>query len=115
MPKRVPQLELFATRDPGVPRTAPIAERFRAFHGANPHVYRALRNLALEARRRGRQRYGMKGLFEVLRWHYALETTDVEFKLNNNFTAHYARMLMAREPEPQGFFETREHSRVEAA
>ena len=30
------------------------------------------------------------------------------FKLNNNFTAHYARLLMAQEPDLEGFFETRE-------
>lgn len=82
-------------------------ERFEAFHEANPHVYRALRLLALRLRRSGRRHYGMKGLFEVLRFDRALRTDGDEFKLNNNYTAAYARKLMADEPELDGFFETR--------
>lgn len=88
-------------------RRTPIEERFQEFHETNPHVYEQLRNLALRLKRRGRTRYGMKGLFEVLRWQHAMETDDPEFKLNNNYTAHYARLLMEREPELAGFFEIR--------
>jgi len=85
-----------------------LAERFSAFHEANPHVYSGLRDLALQLKRRGRERYGLKGLFEILRWRHALETTDADFKLNNSYTSLYARLLMANEPELDGFFEVRE-------
>lgn len=86
-----------------------IEARFEAFHEANPHVYEALRRLALRMRARGRVRIGMKMLFEVLRWEYAMSTDDPnsDFKLNNNYTAHYARMLMANEPRLDGAFEVR--------
>jgi hypothetical protein len=36
-----------------------------------------------------------------------VETTDAEWKLNNNWTPYYARKLMANEPELKGFFEIR--------
>ena len=87
-----------------------IEERFRAFHRANPHVYVQLRKLALNYRRQGRQRGGMKMLFEVLRYQSGIRTRGEPYKLNNDFTALYARMLMAREPELAGFFETRERT-----
>ena len=81
---------------------------FRKFHEENPHVYRLLRSRALEMRRKGRERYGIAGIFEVVRWHINIETTGEEFKLNNNHKAYYARLLMKLEPELEGFFNTRE-------
>ena len=84
-----------------------LEQRFNAFHQANPHVYANLRCLALDAKRKGRQ-VGIKMLYEVLRWQYAMQTTDdSDFKLNNSYTSFYARLLMEREPELQGYFETR--------
>jgi hypothetical protein len=85
-----------------------IEQRFRAFHAANPQVYRELRGMALGIRRRGTTRYGIAGLFEVLRYRYSIQTSGDSFKLNNDFRALYARMLMDSEPELAGFFETRE-------
>lgn len=88
----------------------PITRRFREFHEANPEVYVRLVNLADKLRGRGRESYGMKSLFEVLRWHRAMETTGSDFKLNNNYTALYARLIMCNESRLQGFFRTRESS-----
>ena len=82
--------------------------KWGAFHAENPDVYRELRRLALDLYGMGRIRYGMKGLFEVVRWHRAMATTDEDFKLNNNYTAFYARLLMADEPRLGKFFELRE-------
>ena len=85
-----------------------LEDRFNDFHAANPHVLRALRSLALQMRRSGRKRFGIKGLFEVLRWNYALQTRNplTDFKLNNSFTSFYARLLNM-DPELAGMFETR--------
>ena len=84
-----------------------IEDRFEAFDFANPHVYRMLRDMALELKRVGVKKWGIAGLFEVLRRDYALKTRGGKFKLNNDFRSHYARALMARERELDGFFETR--------
>ncbi len=97
----------FGQPPPPVP-SDPLAEKFQDFHEANPLVYAQLRDLALKMRRTGRERYSIWGLFNVLRWHRALETTDDDFKLNNNYTPYYARLLMKKEPELEGFFHTRQ-------
>jgi hypothetical protein len=89
-------------------------EAFTAFEGANPHVYENLRKLALEAHAtRPAEKLGMKYLFEILRWEYLTKTDRPanEFALNNNFTAYYARLLMAREPQLRGVFELRRQSK----
>ena len=86
----------------------PLDEQFKAFHQANPHVYEHLRTLAINARRKGIT-VGIAMLFEVLRWQYLIATSDAnsEFKLNNNYRAFYARLLMEQEPELANYFETR--------
>ena len=102
--------ELTLLEKPGIFRNGDASsERFRAFHAANPDVYVALCTMARRLRRRGHSKYSIKGLFEVLRFQMAtMETTDSDFRLNNNFTAYYARMIMAREADLRGFFTLRE-------
>jgi len=85
----------------------PLVRTFRQFHQANPHVYTKLRELALQLKRKGRERYSIVWLFEVVRWHTAINTTDQDYKLNNNLRPWYARLLMHREPELVDFFRTR--------
>lgn len=85
-----------------------LEAKFQEFHRENPRVYAALKEKALQLRSRGWNRYGIKAIMEVVRFHRALETTDPDFKLNNNYSSRYARMLMAQEPELIGFFEIRE-------
>ncbi len=84
-------------------------ERFEAFHSANPHVLEALRVLALQMVDRGRDRIGIRMLWERLRWERLLRTNDPdsEFKLNNNYHSRFARLLMVVEPRLAGVFETR--------
>ena len=83
-----------------------IAERFALFHEANPHVAKALESLAGQWLRR-HKRASMKALFERLRWESGLQTHGEAYKLNNNYTAHYARLLIERRPEWADAFETR--------
>ena len=84
-------------------------DRFRAFHKLNPAVFDELVVLADDLLQRGYKRGGMKMLFEVLRWQRMMRTSDPssEFKLNNNYTSHYARLLADIHPRFEGFFETR--------
>ena len=89
------------------PPEATITERFERFHEANPHVYDALRDMALWLKGQGK-RAGIKLLFEQLRWLALIQTDGEPYKLNNDFTAHYARLLMADEPQLDGFFQIRE-------
>ncbi len=85
-----------------------IHDAFLAFDDANPHVYEALVQLALDLANRGHRRIGIGMLFEVLRWQTAMVTTDSGFKLNNNYRSHYARAIMDNVPDLAGIFELRE-------
>lgn len=102
------QLELFQSLVKVEYQGQTIGERFEEFHQANPHVYREIVRRSLRLRRRGVKRFGMKAIFEVMRYDYALQTQGDEYKLNNNYTAHYARLVMAEVPELEGLFELRE-------
>lgn len=101
------QLDIFSpvVADDGAQLT--LDQQFRKFHRENPDVYRRLLELALQLRAKGHTKGSIAMLFEVLRWEYALATTDADFKLNNNYRAFYARLLMTHEPRLRGFFETR--------
>lgn len=91
------------------PRSGSIERDFWEFHQRNPHVYVRLVELAREARAAGARKLGIAQLFEVLRWTHSVATRDwSDFKLNNNYRSYYARLIMQREPELDGIFETRQ-------
>lgn len=86
-----------------------LDEGFAKFHHDNPHIYAALKRIAHRLVATGRRRLSMKMIWEVARHDLMLLTiTDDEFKFNNNYTSRYARLLMEREPDLAGVFETRE-------
>lgn len=86
-----------------------ITQQFNIFRAANPWVEEELARLALELRKKGRRRIGMKMLFEVVRWQFMRRTEDPNsnFQLNNNYTSRYARLLEFKYPALRGLFETR--------
>ena len=86
-----------------------LERAFWTFHRANPDVYDELVRLAMQVRRRGHTHYAIKALFEIVRYHRALRTVDdhEDFKLNNNYTALYARLIMKKIPRLDGFFSLR--------
>ena len=101
-------LRVGRTKTPTYRRGMSIQQRFNLFHRENPHVYQAIRTLALSMKRKGHATWSIKAIFEILRWSYAMTTTDQDFKLPNDYHSRYARLVMDQEPELEGFFETRE-------
>lgn len=89
------------------------AERWVTFHRANPDVYDKLVEVARFVHAHGSRRVGMKFLYERVRWLSEIETVGEKWKLNNTFTAFYARLLMFDHPDLDGLFELRKspHSR----
>lgn len=85
-----------------------IQQRFESFHQLNPWVYDALEMLTRDWLSRGRSRIGIKMLFEILRWQYGRSTAGDEFRLNNNMTSRYVRLLLDNHPEWSHVFQTRE-------
>ena len=85
-----------------------LAESFRRFHHDNPEVYETLLMLARRwAKRRPGQDCGIGMLYEVARWTLSLRTEGEPLKLNNNYRAFYARLLMENESDLNGIFHTR--------
>lgn len=86
---------------------SPLDKRFWEFHKQNPHVYDELVKMTRQLKQRGHRKVGMQMLFEVLRWNSMMRTVSNDYKLNNDFCSRYARIIMEREPDLEGIFETR--------
>lgn len=73
-------------------------------------VAKAIRDRALELRRRGWPSYGIQAIAEVVRFDHALRVgPDVAgYRVNNSHLSRLSRDLMAHYPELDGFFEVRE-------
>ena len=85
-----------------------LLSEFARFHADNPLIYSLYVKYAYQLRDAGRENYGSKAIIERIRWHVNVETNSAdEFKINNNHTAYYARMLMIDHPELAGDFRTR--------
>jgi hypothetical protein len=83
-------------------------ERFEDFHRRNPQIYRLICEYARRLKSAGRTRYSIKTIWAVLRWQSDVQTEGEHFKLDDRHYSRYARMVMAREPDLEGFFNTRE-------
>ena len=81
-------------------------KRFTSYNRRNPSVYDKLHTLAMRLKKVGAKKYGIKALFEILRYN-ALLQSDTKFELNNNLAPYYARLLMKNEPDLKGFFRIR--------
>lgn len=105
------QLPLFAPRivNPAVPSSATLIDRFNAFHKANPHVYDEIRRRAHAELRAGQSRISVKYIVESIRRDPSIQTAG-EYKINNSFSAFYARLLATEAWMPQGAIELRQRT-----
>jgi hypothetical protein len=88
-----------------------IELEFKEFHLEHPEVYNELVKLARTWQSNGSDKLGIATLFEVLRWNSHLNPQrDGGYKLNNNYRALYARLIMEQEPDLNGLFEIRERT-----
>lgn len=87
---------------------ATLRDRFEAFDRMNPAIYLELRRLAFQLLNAGHRKFGVKLLIEQVRWSLMITTSDPSgFKIDNRYTAFYARSLMRREPSLAGVFSLR--------
>lgn len=93
-------------------QTDRIQRAFDDFHADNPDVYDELVRLARIWRTRGLNKLGIATLFEVLRWENHMNgVRDKDgYKLNNNYRALYARLIMEQESDLDGLFDIRERT-----
>ena len=92
----------------GFARGVDYPAAFWRFHQDNPRVYEMFKRFTFRAIRAGFTHYSAKSICERMRWHTDIETRDEEFRLNNNYTAYYARLFMEDHPQHDGFFRKRE-------
>jgi hypothetical protein len=87
---------------------------FKEFHAKHPEVYEQLVRLARQWVAAGHAHLGIATLYERLRWEWhvnGLRDRD-GYKLNNNYKALYARMIMANNPDLDGLFHLRERTAI---
>lgn len=87
-----------------------LEKAFWVFHKENPRVYRMLVQFARQWRSTmgPNAKLGIKHLCERVRWETAIKTTDDTFKLNNNHTAFYARLIMDYNSDLEDIFRLRQ-------
>jgi len=88
-------------------RAEQIYRDFEQFDMNNPEVWELFRKYVVMIIKKDFTHYGASAVFERIRWHVQIETTGKEFKLNNNYCAHYARKFEDRYPDYAGFFRVR--------
>lgn len=81
---------------------------FNQYHQENPIIWEKFKELTFKAINKRFKNYSSKGIFELIRWHTKGDIKADGLKINNNYTADYARMFMDRFPQYKGFFRTRE-------
>lgn len=84
-----------------------LLQRFLNYHEANPHVYKRFLELAIEMRMTGKKKYSSWFIINRIRWDFDISTKGDVFKINNDFIALYARMVMWNYPDLKGFFSLR--------
>ena len=82
-------------------------EAFQNYHQQNPHIYARFEKFALEAVQR-RDHFSAKAIFHIIRWYTPDADDQPEFKIDDGWVSHYARMFMEKHPEHEGYFATRE-------
>ena len=81
-----------------------VLKRFKAFHSENPHVFSEFEFLARQMRQAGQKQYSAQAIIYRMRWDHDLKTTGEPFKITNDFTSIYARLLCWKYPDFEGFF-----------
>lgn len=84
------------------------AARFAEIDAANPDVWRMFVAFTHELMRRGFQHYSADAVLHRIRWQTDTPLDDgSSFKINNNWSAFYARKFHAAYPKHDGFFRLR--------
>lgn len=83
--------------------------RFEEYFMGNPRVWTYFKRFAAYAKAHNKK-IGAKAIMERVRWEcdFGEEASAGEFRVNNNYTSYYVRLLISQCPEFKGFFELRE-------
>lgn len=84
-----------------------IRDGFNKFNQENPHIFKAFEEQALRAISKGRTKISAKLIINWIRWHEFLESSDLNFKINDAYQSYYARHFIEKYPEYSDVFELR--------
>ena len=89
-----------------------LGTRFAAFDKANPHIGRMFDAITLSLIEKGCKRYSADAILHRVRWETMVMVTQAwgsgsVFKINDHWSACYARRFLDQYPEHEGFFELR--------
>ena len=86
-----------------------IGQTWWRFHREHPDVWQRLEQLLEEWKREtGGRRCGMKRMWEPLRFRTGLGDPSAAYRLSNNYTALYSRLVAIRRPDLAEMLEYRE-------
>jgi len=83
-------------------------KEFEKFDRDNPKVWESFVAYTFQAISAGRTLIGAKMVTERIRWESFITTKGTPYKINNNFTAFYARKFAETYPQYRNLFRTRE-------
>jgi hypothetical protein len=89
------------------PERRAIVDRFWVFHEENPVVYEELLAVTRRVQDAGWAGWSVDAAYQVVRFSRITTRSADELKLNNDFRALYARLIMYRNPDLRGFFRIR--------
>ena len=79
---------------------------FEQYDAKNPQVWDLFVRFTLDAARAGHTRFSADSILHRIRWETTVITTG-HYKINNDFSADYARKFIREFPHYGGFFEMR--------
>jgi len=82
----------------------PMEVKFITFHRENRQVYKLYKKFALELIEAGQTKLGSKMIIEIIRYKTIIKTKGDFYKINNNYTCHYARLFITEYPEHKDRF-----------
>lgn len=81
-------------------------DRMQVYHNLNPAVWKGFESCAKKLLAEGKRKIGAKLIAERLRW-FREHDSAIMHAVNNNFTAMYARIFVAKYPQYRDRFELR--------
>lgn len=80
---------------------------FEQYDRLNPLVWQMFKQFTFEVINAGHMRFSADSILHRIRWETSVITTDSRFKINNDFSADYARKFITEFPHYNHFFEIR--------
>ena len=80
---------------------------FEQYDAQNPSVWRMFKRFTLDAILSGHRRFSADSILHRIRWETTVSARNARYKINNNFSADYARKFMREYPQFGNFFEIR--------